>query len=104
MGLEVIQNSYTHEHTKTKGVLASMKPIVDQFVSQSESKRWIKEQTAQHKEMKLFCDNCLKPEDKKDGKMPICIRCKAIGREVRYCSKVRLCTWYADKFLISCPR
>jgi hypothetical protein len=79
---------YTHEHTKTKAALAGIKPFVDQVVGRSGSKQWVKEQTTHRKDMKLFCDNCLKPEDKKDGKMPVCVKCRAIGREVRYCSKV----------------
>jgi len=89
MGQEVTKIQYTHEHTKTKEALAGIKPVVDYVVGESGSEQWVKEQAAHRKEMKLFCDNCLKTEDKRDGKMPICVRCKAIGREVRYCSKVR---------------
>lgn len=81
--------SYTHEHRKTKNTLADIKPLVQETIGASESKKWVKEQVATRKEMKLFCDNCLMPEDKTVGKMPVCTRCKAIGREVRYCSKVR---------------
>jgi hypothetical protein len=91
MGQATIKIELTHEHSKTKEALATFKPVVDQVVGESGSKQWVKEQAAHRKEMKLFCDNCLKHEDKKNGKMPICVRCKAIGREVRYCSKVRLC-------------
>jgi hypothetical protein len=101
MGQVTTTIEYTHEHTKTKGALADIKPIVDVVVGQSGSKQWVKEQMAHRKEMKLFCDNCLKSEDKKDGKMPICVRCKAVGREVRYCSKVRSCILCADRYLTS---
>lgn len=81
--------SYTHEHSKTKDTLAGVKPIIDEAIGFSGSKQWAKNQAASRKEMKLFCDNCLKEEDKKEGKMSVCTKCKAIGREVRYCSKVR---------------
>jgi hypothetical protein len=101
MGQVTTKIAFTHEHTKTKEALAGVKPIVDQFAGQSGSKQWVKDQTALRKEMKLFCDNCLKPEDKKEGKMPICVKCKAIGREVRYCSKVQSWIFFADQHLNS---
>ena len=36
----------------------------------------------------LFCNNCFQPEsENQDGKMQICISCKKVRREVRYCNK-----------------
>lgn len=63
-------------------------PLVDKVIGASGTKQWMKAQTAYRKEIKLFCDNCLKLEDKKEGKLPVGVKCRGIGREVRYCSRV----------------
>ncbi|KAJ7593260.1 hypothetical protein C8J56DRAFT_1128450, partial [Mycena floridula] len=78
----------THEHYKTKETLDKMRPVFDHILGPTAGKAYLKEQAKLRKEMKLFCDHCLKPEDKaQGGKMSACARCKAVDREVRYCNK-----------------
>lgn len=87
-GHDVKLVSRTHEHGKTKKVLREMIPVVDSILGPAAGKEWRKAEAVHRKEMKLYCDNCLKPEDKaENGKMSVCVRCKAIGKEVRYCNK-----------------
>lgn len=87
-GREVTYIAYTHEHSKTKETLKGIRPVVDEFVGSAAGSKWQKEQAHNRKEMKLFCDACLKPEEKSEtGKMSVCVRCKAVGREVRYCNR-----------------
>ncbi|KAJ6579531.1 hypothetical protein DFH09DRAFT_913207 [Mycena vulgaris] len=87
-GHDVTLVSYTHEHHKTKDTLLSMKPVMDNVLGESDANKWRKEQVERRKEMKLFCDACLKPEEKaENGKMSVCGPCKAVGRDVRYCDR-----------------
>ncbi|KAJ7123154.1 hypothetical protein C8R44DRAFT_161851 [Mycena epipterygia] len=97
--------SYTHEHHKTKDTLLGMKPVMDTVLGESDANKWRKEQTERRKEMKLFCDSCLKPEEKaENGKMSICSPCKAVGRDVRYCDKVcQKDAWKTHKRLCGKP-
>lgn len=97
-GTEIQNITFAHEHSKTKTTLAGMKPMVDQFMTPSERKQWMKEQASARKEQNLYCDNCLKPENKDEGKMSVCTKCKAIGREVRYCSKASIYSIQFDRF------
>lgn len=65
-----------------------MKSVMDNVLGESDANKWRKEQAERRKEMKLFCDSCLKSEEKaENGKMSICSPCKAVGRDVRYCDK-----------------
>ncbi|KZP32375.1 hypothetical protein FIBSPDRAFT_695448, partial [Athelia psychrophila] len=88
-GKKVQYQSLAHEHSKTKETLAAAKPMISFFTAgdSEQTKRWMKDEVARRKQMKLFCEHCLKVEDKKDGKMSVCQPCKRIGREVRYCGK-----------------
>ncbi|KAJ7618399.1 hypothetical protein FB45DRAFT_931555 [Roridomyces roridus] len=80
---------YAYEHDKTRSALDGMRETMSMAgVTEDEYNRWRKDQTERRKEMKRFCDTCLKPEDKiQDGKMSICAPCKAVDRDVRYCDK-----------------
>ncbi|KAJ6607916.1 hypothetical protein B0H10DRAFT_1816854 [Mycena sp. CBHHK59/15] len=87
-GRDITFVSYTHEHHKTKDTLLGMKPVMDDVLGESDASKWRKEQAERRKEMKLFCDACLQPEEKSEnGKMSICSPCKAVGRDVRYCDR-----------------
>ncbi|KAJ7663034.1 hypothetical protein B0H17DRAFT_310922 [Mycena rosella] len=87
-GHELSVVSYTHEHDKTKGTLLEMKPVMEAVLGESDANKWRKEQAEPRKEMKLFCDSCLKPEEKaENGKMSVCSPCKVVGRDVRYCDR-----------------
>ncbi|KAJ7174409.1 hypothetical protein C8R46DRAFT_1347583 [Mycena filopes] len=89
LGHNITLRSFTHEHHKTKETLLNMKPIMNTFLGESDANKWQKEQTDRRKDMKLFCDSCLKPEEKiENGKMSVCSPCKAVGRDVRYCDRV----------------
>lgn len=88
IGKKVKYQSFAHEHSKTKETLAGVKTIINHFMDPSETKQWMKNEAARRKGMKLFCENCFKAEDKKEGKMNVCVPCNRIGREVRYCSRV----------------
>lgn len=73
--------SYIYGHSAVKHMLKDIQP--------SETKQRMKSLIAVKKEMRLFCNNCLKPEEKGvGGKMSVCRQCKAVGIEVRYCGKV----------------
>ncbi|KAJ6544177.1 hypothetical protein B0H19DRAFT_1169839 [Mycena capillaripes] len=88
-GRDITVISYTHEHHKTKDTLLGLKPMMDTVLGESDANKWRKEQAERRKEMKLFCDSCLKPEEKaENGKMSVCGPCKAVGRDVRYCDRV----------------
>ncbi|KAJ7476989.1 hypothetical protein B0H11DRAFT_1306568 [Mycena galericulata] len=104
-GRDITIVSYTHEHHKTKDTLRGMKPMMDTVLGESDSNKWRKDQTERRKEMKLFCDCCLKPEEKaENGKMSVCSPCKAVGRDVRYCD--RACqkeAWKTHKRLCGKP-
>ncbi|KAJ7755217.1 hypothetical protein B0H16DRAFT_1315834 [Mycena metata] len=87
-GLDITLVSYTHEHHKTKDTLLNMMPMMDKVLGEADANKWRKEQADRRKEMKLFCDSCLKPEEKtENGKMSVCSPCKAVGRDVRYCNR-----------------
>lgn len=87
-GRTIKRVKYTNEHFKTKETLEKMKPMMDHFVGPELADQWQRDEAQKRKEMVLFCSACLKPEQKDvTGKMPACTKCKAIGREIRYCNK-----------------
>ncbi|KAJ7130804.1 hypothetical protein C8R43DRAFT_662875 [Mycena crocata] len=104
-GRDITVVSYTHEHHKTKDTLLGMKPMMDTILGEADANKWRREQTERRKEMKLFCDACLKPEEKADnGKMNICSPCKAAGRDVRYCDRAcQKTAWKTHKRLCGKP-
>ncbi|KAF7331009.1 hypothetical protein MVEN_02441200 [Mycena venus] len=104
-GHDVTLVSYTHEHDKTKPTLHRMKPLMDNILGEPDANKWRKEQAGRRKEMKLFCDACLKPEEKAEsGKMSVCGPCKAVGRDVRYCDRVcQKDAWKTHKSLCGKP-
>jgi len=67
-GQRTTKIEFAHEHTKTKEVLAGIKPVVDYVVGESDSKRWVKEQAAHRKEMKLFATTALKSRIKRTAR------------------------------------
>lgn len=88
-GTKATYQSLAPEHSKTKETLAASMPMLKSLMGgDSETQRWMKEEVARRKQMKLFCEHCLKVEDKENGKMAACGSCKKIGREVRYCGRV----------------
>jgi hypothetical protein len=67
-----------------KGTLLHVKHHVEEVLGSSDARKWMNQQAAHM----LFCNSCLKPEsENRDGKMQICISCKKVGREIRYCNK-----------------
>lgn len=88
-GIKITVVPMTHEHSKTKATLKNVKPMITSVLGTAAGKEYLAEQARSRKEMHLYCDQCLKHEDKeRDGKMSVCAQCMRIGREVRYCSKV----------------
>ncbi|KAF7980544.1 hypothetical protein HWV62_37687 [Athelia sp. TMB] len=73
-GKKVEFKTFVHEHSTTKPTLAGFEPMVNLFMNgdETKTKRWIKDEAAQRKNMKLFCENCYKEEDKSQGKMSVC--------------------------------
>ncbi|KAJ7499659.1 hypothetical protein FB451DRAFT_1073901 [Mycena latifolia] len=104
-GHNVTLVSYTHEHHKTKDTLLGVKPVMETVLGESDASKWSREQAERRKEMKLFCDSCLKPEEKaENGKMSVCRPCKAVGRDVRYCDRVcQKDAWKVHKRLCGKP-
>ncbi|KZP16908.1 hypothetical protein FIBSPDRAFT_894667 [Athelia psychrophila] len=80
---EMVHQSFTHEHSKTKETLSAAKPLVNLFMGGNKAKadQWVEDEATRRKQMKLFCENCFKSEDKKEGKMSACGPCKKMGRE-----------------------
>jgi hypothetical protein len=87
-GRKIKRLKLSNEHFKTKETLEKMKPMMNHLVGPKLANQWQRDEMQKGKEMVLFCSACSKYEQKDvTGKMPACTKCKAIGREIRYCNK-----------------
>ncbi|KAE9405730.1 hypothetical protein BT96DRAFT_988236 [Gymnopus androsaceus JB14] len=96
---QVEQRILTTEHSKTKPALKEKSAMFEELMGKAGSEVFKKEEAKRRKEMILHCQVCLKPEDKtKTGKMTVCSRCRAIGREIRYCGReCQVADWKSHK-------
>jgi len=75
---------FAKDRHHAKGTLHHIRHHVREVLGSSGAKKWMNQQAANM----LFCSGCFKPEsENRDGKMQICISCKKVGREIRYCNK-----------------
>jgi hypothetical protein len=85
MGIGVPQlRKFARDRHHAKATFHHVRHHVGEVLGSSDAKKWMNHQAANM----LFCNNCFKPEsENRDGKMQICISCKKVGWEIRYCNK-----------------
>ncbi|KAF9016028.1 hypothetical protein BDZ89DRAFT_1076024 [Hymenopellis radicata] len=105
-GHTITYQVFTTEHSKTKSTLKAHSQMIDAIMGgKSAGKAFRKAEAKRRKDMGLFCQHCLKAEEKeKNGKMTVCSRCRKLGREIRYCGRdCQLADWKQHKLQCGKP-